>query len=620
MSLTETSPEQKQAENNKSSRKPKPYFGLGLALLLILGLAGLGLWAAQLSDDSPTITKSGPTITANASAANSVPANGEIFKIYDLVVDPADHQTLFAATSSGLRRSSDGGQSWTDIDDFKNQPVSALALDGDDPERPIYVGTFGNGLFRSPDGGKTWVNLGLKNRNIKVIAAYRTAVYVGVGGAFAGMYRSSDAGKTFLPADSGSLPPDIDIRTIAIDFENPSNVYIGTGYTQGRKTEDLGRVKVSRDSGRSWNSVGTWVSGGNGPDPLTPVTVLVYAPGDRLYVGDGNKLYRLSLDRGSWLSAGNNLPEGVYGAAVDPQVPGIVYAVAKEGFYRNTGGQDWQKLSEAKTSPLFSNISANLNAFATLVPASTHSAAISVNNLSSTYLYGIDSAGQLSGFENRDFGKTVVAPVPGFKEPDFSAYNGVNPAARIDPPAPDTAPDLGRAYFSETGHYLVGGFKYYWDRNGGLSAFGYPLTEEFSEFIPGLNLTRTVQYFERVRLEFDPNAKAGQEVSVGLLGKEAIALKYYVPGRFIPNTRDQSYFPETKHTVRLGFYQFWSRGGLGRYGYPLSEEVDEKSLLDGKTYTVQYFERVKLEYNKDTKQVQLGSLGRDILIKRGWLK
>ncbi len=140
--------------------------------------------------------------------------------------------------------------------------------------------------------------------------------------------------------------------------------------------------------------------------------------------------------------------------------------------------------------------------------------------------------------------------------------------------------------------------------------------------MPGQNITRTVQYFERVRLEYDSSAKAGQEVSVGLLGREAVASKYYVPGRFTPNTKDQAYFPETKHTLRTGFFQFWSRGstGLARYGFPLSEEVDEKSLVDGKLITVQYFERVKLEYNKQTNQVQIGNLGREMLIRRGWIK
>src|SRR5262249_31207867 len=60
-----------------------------------------------------------------------------------------------------------------------------------------------------------------------------------------------------------------------------------------------------------------------------------------------------------------------------------------------------------------------------------------------------------------------------------------------------------------------------------------------------------------------------------------------------PNSRT---FPETGHTVEGPFLTYWeTRGGLAQFGYPVSEEMQEQSDLDGKTYTVQYFERVVLE-------------------------
>ncbi|NWJ94707.1 MAG: hypothetical protein HXX20_02900 [Chloroflexi bacterium] len=625
MPLTETTPEEKSATKAKvyprKNKFGRYFFGL-LALLFIGGLATLGLWAGQ-NVNQEELSKLGG-ISATTPVSLTPLSQGELQQVYDLVADPADYQVLFVATSNGLRRSGDGGQTWTDVEisELKGQAITGLALDGEDPERPIYIGTSGSGLFKSGDGGKTWTNLGLKNRNIQVVAAYKSAVYVAVSSPFAGIYHSSDAGKTFQPSDMGNLPPEINIQTIAIDPDNPLNLYIGTAFISGKRTTDYGRVKVSSDGGRTWKDLGNWdLNNSKGPDPRKAIIVLIYAPGDRLYAGDGNQLFRLSPDRTVWQSAGTGLPDTVYGVASDPQLPGIVYAATRDGFYRNTGIQEWQKLDEGKISTPFNNGNLTLKALPNLVSVNTHSNAISINGLNTTYLYGLDSEGRLSGFENRDFGKTVVAPVPGFKEPDFTPYNGVNPAAGVDPPTPDTPPDPGKTYFSETKHYLAGGFKTYWDKYGSLSAFGYPITEEFSEFIATQNVTRTVQYFERVRLDYDAAAKPGQEVSVGLLGRDAVALKYYVPGRFIPNTKDQAYFPQTKHTLRLGFYQFWDRNnGLVRFGYPLSEELDEKSVIDGKVGTVQYFERVKLEFNKESKQVQIGNLGREFLVRRGWLR
>src|SRR5690348_6343085 len=34
-------------------------------------------------------------------------------------------------------------------------------------------------------------------------------------------------------------------------------------------------------------------------------------------------------------------------------------------------------------------------------------------------------------------------------------------------------------YFSESGHFLRGAFRQFWERNGGVGTFGYPLTEEY---------------------------------------------------------------------------------------------------------------------------------------------
>ncbi|MCL5256235.1 MAG: M23 family metallopeptidase [Chloroflexi bacterium] len=73
------------------------------------------------------------------------------------------------------------------------------------------------------------------------------------------------------------------------------------------------------------------------------------------------------------------------------------------------------------------------------------------------------------------------------------------------------------AYFPETGHSLANGFKYFWENNGGLTVFGYPITQEFRE--NGL----TVQYFERARFEYHPELKGTRyEVLLTLLGREKL--------------------------------------------------------------------------------------------------
>jgi hypothetical protein len=72
-------------------------------------------------------------------------------------------------------------------------------------------------------------------------------------------------------------------------------------------------------------------------------------------------------------------------------------------------------------------------------------------------------------------------------------------------------------------------------------------------------------------------------------------------------------FPQTGHKVCGRFLTYWqSHGGLAQQGYPLSEEFQETSDLNGLPYTVQYFERAVFEYHPENKppyDVELSQLG-----------
>lgn len=170
-----------------------------------------------------------------------------------------------------------------------------------------------------------------------------------------------------------------------------------------------------------------------------------------------------------------------------------------------------------------------------------------------------------------------------------------------------------KRYFAATGHSLSGVFKTVWESRGGLAQFGLPLTEPFAETSIDDGRTYTVQYFERVRLEYHPE-KAGTEYEVllGFLGKAFHAVD--PPAAALPGAR---YFPETGHNLSGDFRAYWERnGGLAVNGYPITEEISEVNAIDGKTYTVQYFERARFERHPENKppyNVLLGQLGRQLL-------
>jgi len=180
-----------------------------------------------------------------------------------------------------------------------------------------------------------------------------------------------------------------------------------------------------------------------------------------------------------------------------------------------------------------------------------------------------------------------------------------------------------RVYFPQTGHSLGGAFLQYWQSHGGLALYGYPLTEEFKEASATDGKVYTVQYFERNRFELHPeNAGTRYLVEMGLLGLQYTAHRQFTLSEPFPNTAGQRFFAETGHSLGGGFYQFWTaKGGLAQFGYPISQELLERSPTNGNFYTVQYFERARFEWHPEyahtANEFQLGLLGVWALQLRG---
>src|SRR5579859_1373877 len=87
--------------------------------------------------------------------------------------------------------------------------------------------------------------------------------------------------------------------------------------------------------------------------------------------------------------------------------------------------------------------------------------------------------------------------------------------------------------------------------------------------------------------------KGGWRAASVLLG---LLLLLAVGSRPATGQESSQTFPATGQTVRGRFLEYWNtHGGLAQQGYPISEEFQETSDLDGQRYTVQYFERAVFE-------------------------
>lgn len=174
--------------------------------------------------------------------------------------------------------------------------------------------------------------------------------------------------------------------------------------------------------------------------------------------------------------------------------------------------------------------------------------------------------------------------------------------------------------FPETGQTLAGRFLAYWQDNGGLAVFGYPITPQVQDEFAS-------QVFERARFEYHPENAPPYDVLLGRLG--VMALEAQGRDWFTFQTVDSApagcrYFAETRHSLCGDFLTYWEQHGLefdgqagssfaeslALFGMPISEPQAE--LVEGQPRMVQWFERARFEYHPENAppyNVLLGRLG-----------
>jgi uncharacterized protein YkwD len=183
--------------------------------------------------------------------------------------------------------------------------------------------------------------------------------------------------------------------------------------------------------------------------------------------------------------------------------------------------------------------------------------------------------------------------------------------------------------FPETGHQVCGRLLEYWDQNGGLAVFGYPIADQSAQQVEGRSVQ--AQPFERNRLELHPENARPYDVLLGRQGADALAQQgrdWTAFAKASPSA--PHYFAETGHAIGPQFWGYWSSHGLefdgqagksfqeslALFGLPLSEAAPERNPTDGKAYLIQWYERARFEYHPENAgtpyEVLLGLLGAEL--------
>ncbi len=184
----------------------------------------------------------------------------------DLIMDPTNPRILYASTwkirrtpsnlssggeGSALWKSTDGGDSWTEITRNEGLPQGIVGIIGVtvspvNPERVwAIIESEDGGVFRSEDGGETWARIN-QERSLRQRAWYYTRIYADthdedvVYVLNVRFWKSKDGGKTY---ESISTPHG-DHHDLWISPEDPQRMVIG----------DDGGAQVSFSGGMDWST------------------------------------------------------------------------------------------------------------------------------------------------------------------------------------------------------------------------------------------------------------------------------------------------------------------------------------------------------------------------------
>lgn len=241
------------------------------------------------------------------------------------------------------------------------------------------------------------------------------------------------------------------------------------------------------------------------------------------------------------------------------------------------------------------------------------------------------------GIATRD-GNRVTWTFPFVAERDYTleargSFDG-STATTPASPTPSTSQPVqtgelpGERCFDEVSYCITGRIRQYWEQNGGLPVFGFPIAPQQEEMIEGKPYQ--VQWFERNRLELHPENQPPYDVLLGRLGVDVLTKQGRDWQSFAKSDAQDGcmFFPDTGHNVCGDILLAWQASGLeidgqpgfshaentALFGLPVSGQIEE-TLSDGNTYQVQYFERARFELHPENQppyHVLFGLLGTEV--------
>ncbi len=275
------------------------------------------------------------------------PGGGEAQAV---ALHPSDPLTIYVGAARGLCKTTSGGKDGWPSTGLEALSPRAIALDRANPDM-LYAGTYEMGVYRSTDAGRTWskASAGISNlriRGLVIDPSDGRVVYAGTDGG--GVYKSVDGGTTWREVNRGLI--DKTLRCLVGDPDDSATLYAGTWHGIYRTT----------DAGQTWQA---------NPDGLYDIDVRAIAinPADPQVVyaaTDPGGVHRSADGGWTWLSSKTPLLQRILALTVDPAEPDRVFAGTTKGVFRSDdrgrtfrraglqwSNRTWALVFDSKTAP-----------------------------------------------------------------------------------------------------------------------------------------------------------------------------------------------------------------------------------------------------------------------------
>ncbi|HEX6045958.1 MAG TPA: YCF48-related protein, partial [Pyrinomonadaceae bacterium] len=252
-----------------------------------------------------------------------------------LVVDPSNPDRFYFGTLDGqIYTSADSGKQWQLL---YNLGKPRLFVDNIivDPRnsKVLYVGAHRHdvpgGFFKSTDGGLTWrENPQLKNEAIHSLAQAESDRDTLIAGTYTGIFRSDDAGETWKKLPTTNVEGLHHVESLAIDPRTTNTIYAGTWYLPYK----------SVDGGQNWKIIR------EGMIDDSDVFAIDIDPRDpnHVFASACSGIYESKNSGENWRKVQGIPSQSRRTRTIlqHPSIAGVILAGTTEGFWRSEKGGD----------------------------------------------------------------------------------------------------------------------------------------------------------------------------------------------------------------------------------------------------------------------------------------